>query len=60
MRGIYRITSWLAARQGLELHYPERAEPESERAGTLANDGTPCARPPARATTFMDRHGHNA
>ena len=47
-----RLTMWLAARQGYELHYPEAPEPAEERQPTLANDGTPCAVPPVRPTTL--------
>jgi hypothetical protein len=46
------FTRWLAARQGLELHYRPRRDPPIEPVGTLANDGTPCARPPSRPTRY--------
>lgn len=49
---IHRLLVWLAAREGFELHYPPRADPPLEPAGTLANDGTPCARPPMRPTVY--------
>ena len=38
-----RIAERLAGELGMELHYPPAREPETERSGTLANDGTPCA-----------------
>jgi hypothetical protein len=49
---IRRITIWLAQRQGYELCYPERADPPLEPEGTRANDGTPCAMPSTRPTTY--------
>lgn len=49
---LQRLTAWLAGRQGLELHYPPRTDPPLEPAETLANDGTPGARPPARPTRY--------
>lgn len=53
---IRRLTFWLAARQGFELHYPPRADPPLEPQGTLANDGTPCGIPPrGRPTTYRER-----
>ena len=58
MRLTRQIAAWLARREGMELAYPGRDDPPLEPAGTLANDGTPCARPPARPTTY-DRHGHS-
>ena len=46
------LAAWLARRQGMELHYPERADPPLEAQGTNANDGTPCARAPVPPTTY--------
>jgi hypothetical protein len=36
-----RLAAWLAARLGMELHYPPKPPPD-RGAGTLVNDGTPC------------------
>jgi hypothetical protein len=40
---IRRLATFLAARLGMELHYPPADDPPGgEPAGTRANDGTPC------------------
>jgi len=55
-RGIRRaLASRLAASIGMELHYPPRPEPDTERAPSNRNDGTPCARQTAPPTTIRRR-----
>lgn len=43
-----RFVAWQAGLVGMELHYPEARQPAQERAGTHAQDGTPCRGQPWR------------